>query len=84
MANDGGCSLRGCQFNGVNGRKATQRSRGRHATPDGKEYRLVASDGGIFAFGDARYFGLMGRQNLNAPMVESRQPLWRRVLDGGA
>jgi hypothetical protein len=27
------------------------------ATPDGKGYWEVASDGGIFAFGDARYYG---------------------------
>ena len=27
------------------------------ATPDGKGYWLVGSDGGIFAFGDARYSG---------------------------
>ena len=27
------------------------------ATPDGDGYWLVASDGGIFTFGDARFFG---------------------------
>ena len=30
---------------------------GMAATPDGKGYWLVASDGGIFAFGDAHFFG---------------------------
>ncbi len=29
-------------------------------TADGKGYWLVASDGGIFAFGDALYYGLTG------------------------
>ena len=30
------------------------------ATPDGRGYWLVAADGGIFAFGDARYYGSLG------------------------
>jgi hypothetical protein len=30
---------------------------GMAATPDGKGYWLVASDGGIFTFGDAPYLG---------------------------
>jgi hypothetical protein len=30
---------------------------GMAATPAGKGYWLVASDGGIFAFGDARFYG---------------------------
>ncbi|HEX4219619.1 MAG TPA: hypothetical protein VHZ02_14685, partial [Acidimicrobiales bacterium] len=37
-------------------------------TPDGDGYWLVASDGGIFSFGDAVYYGSMGGQHLNAPM----------------
>jgi hypothetical protein len=39
------------------------------ATPDGKGYWLVASDGGIFAFGDARFYGSMGGTHLNRPVV---------------
>ena len=31
------------------------------ATPDGKGYWLVASDGGIFSYGDARFYGSTGR-----------------------
>ncbi len=30
------------------------------ATPDGGGYWLVASDGGIFSFGDAGFFGSSG------------------------
>ncbi len=30
------------------------------ATPTGKGYWLVASDGGIFSFGDAAFFGSTG------------------------
>ncbi|MGQ0521210.1 MAG: hypothetical protein ACT4PX_08680 [Actinomycetota bacterium] len=32
-------------------------------------YWLVASDGGIFAFGDARFSGSTGAIRLNRPMV---------------
>ena len=39
------------------------------ATPDGKGYRMVATDGGIFAFGDPGSFGSTGGLALNAPMV---------------
>ena len=31
------------------------------ATPDGGGYWLVASDGGIFSFGDATFYGSAGR-----------------------
>src|SRR5690349_15582383 len=39
------------------------------ATPDGKGYWEVASDGGIFAFGDAAFYGSMGGKPLNAGVV---------------
>jgi hypothetical protein len=39
------------------------------ATPDGGGYWFVASDGGIFAFGDAAFRGSAGATRLNAPMV---------------
>ena len=42
---------------------------GMAATPDGKGYWLVASDGGIFSFGDAAFFGSEGGVHLNAPIV---------------
>ena len=38
-------------------------------TPDGRGYWLVASDGGIFTFGDAGFFGSMGGEVLGAPVV---------------
>jgi hypothetical protein len=38
------------------------------AAPDGLGYWLVASDGGIFAFGSARFFGSTGA-TLNQPIV---------------
>ncbi len=45
---------------------ARRRHRG---DPDGRGYWLVAADGGVFAFGDAGYFGSMGGKPLNAPVV---------------
>jgi N-acetylmuramoyl-L-alanine amidase len=39
------------------------------ATPDGQGYWLVASDGGIFTFGDAGFFGSTGALTLNRPIV---------------
>ena len=39
------------------------------ATPDGKGYWIVDSDGGVFAFGDAAFQGSKGSQPLNAPVV---------------
>jgi hypothetical protein len=42
---------------------------GMAATPDGGGYWLVASDGGIFSFGDAVFHGSMGGQELTSPVV---------------
>jgi ribosomal protein L24E len=39
------------------------------ATPDGQGYWLVASDGGIFNFGDAKFSGSTGAIHLNQPVV---------------
>jgi len=38
-------------------------------TPSGKGYYIVAADGGIFCYGDAKFFGSMGGQKLAAPVV---------------
>jgi hypothetical protein len=35
----------------------------------GKGYWLVASDGGIFSFGDASFYGSTGGMTLNKPIV---------------
>jgi hypothetical protein len=39
------------------------------ATPSGRGYWLVARDGGIFSFGDARFFGSTGNIHLTEPIV---------------
>jgi hypothetical protein len=42
---------------------------GMAATPDGGGYWLVASDGGIFSFGDADFYGSTGAMALAKPIV---------------
>ncbi len=47
---------------------------GMAATPDGQGYWLVASDGGVFTFGDATFYGGTGGQHLNQPIVGMATP----------
>ena len=42
---------------------------GMAASATGNGYRLVASDGGVFCFGDAPYSGSEGGHHLKAPVV---------------
>ncbi len=39
------------------------------ATPDGAGYWMVGADGGVFAFGDARFFGSMASTPIAAPIT---------------
>jgi len=39
------------------------------STSDGGGYWLVASDGGVFAFGDAQFHGSAGSFDLNRPIT---------------
>jgi hypothetical protein len=56
-------------------------------TPDGHGYWLTASDGGIFAFGDAPFRGSTGGDRLAAPIVSmtsaSTVGYWLAASDGG-
>ena len=60
---------------------------GMAATPDRHGYWLVASDGGVFSFGDAGFFGSTGAIHLNqpivgmaaAPVAEAATGWWRRT-----
>jgi hypothetical protein len=57
-------------------------------TPDGKGYWLVALDGGIFSFGDARFYGSTGAIKLNQPVVgmastADGKGYWLVAEDGG-
>ncbi len=57
-------------------------------TADGGGYWLVGGDGGIFAFGDARFFGSTGALHLDAPVVGMAATpdgggYWLVARDGG-
>jgi hypothetical protein len=57
-------------------------------TPDGNGYWLVASDGGIFSYGDANFFGSTGSIHLNQPIVgmaptPDGNGYWLVAFDGG-
>jgi hypothetical protein len=41
-------------------------------TPTGKGYWLLASDGGLFSFGDAAFFGSLPGSGINSPAVAMR------------
>ena len=61
---------------------------GMAATPDGLGYWAVASDGGIFSFGNAAFEGSTGGIHLNAPIVgmaatSSGHGYWLVASDGG-
>jgi hypothetical protein len=57
------------------------------STPDGRGYWMTASDGGIFAFGDAAFRGSTGGLALAAPIVSMTAPsnvgYWLVAADGG-
>jgi hypothetical protein len=58
------------------------------ATPTGNGYWLVASDGGIFSFGDATFHGSTGATPLNRPIVgmaatPTGKGYWLVASDGG-
>jgi hypothetical protein len=58
------------------------------STPDGHGYWFVASDGGIFAYGDAGFYGSTGSLVLNKPVVGMASSsvsagYWLVAADGG-
>jgi uncharacterized protein YkwD len=58
------------------------------ANPNGRGYWLVASDGGIFGYGDAPFYGSAGNIRLNQPIVDmaatpSGDGYWLVASDGG-
>jgi hypothetical protein len=66
----------------------TGNPQGMAATADGKGYWEFHSDGGIFSFGSARFFGSMGRHFLAQPIVgmaptADGNGYWLAAADGG-
>jgi len=58
------------------------------ANPAGDGYWLVGADGGVFTYGDARFFGSLGGTRLNAPVVDiaptpTGAGYWLVAGDGG-
>jgi hypothetical protein len=58
------------------------------ATPDGNGYWLASADGGVFTFGDARFFGSAGDLPLQGPIIAMAATpdgggYWLVALDGG-
>jgi len=58
------------------------------STPSGRGYWMVASDGGIFTFGDAQFYGSTGSMRLNKPIVGMAESgfgagYWLVASDGG-
>jgi hypothetical protein len=61
---------------------------GMAATPDGQGYWLVATDGGVFSYGDAKFYGSTGAIHLNQPIVDMEATpdglgYWLVASDGG-
>jgi hypothetical protein len=61
---------------------------GMASTPSGNGYWVTAGDGGVFAYGDAGFFGSAGGIHLNRPVVgmaatPSGQGYWFVASDGG-
>ena len=57
-------------------------------TPNGKGYILLGRDGGIFTFGNAKYYGSTGGKRLNAPvrdltLTADGHGYWFVAADGG-
>ncbi|MDQ1360671.1 MAG: hypothetical protein QOJ44_1048, partial [Acidimicrobiaceae bacterium] len=81
------CWAVGFATTGTGGANQTLAERGMPA-PSNTGYWEVASDGGVFAFGDAGFFGSMGGMTLNRPVVgmaatPDRQGYWLVAADGG-
>ena len=81
--------LRGRRLLRLDGRHPPQQAhRGHGAAPDGRGYWEVASDGGIFAFGSAAFYGSMGGASLGKPIVgmvatPNGRGYWEVAADGG-
>ena len=58
------------------------------ASPSGQGYRFVASDGGIFTYGQAPFYGSTGSIRLASPVVgmapdNAMNGYWMAAADGG-
>jgi hypothetical protein len=56
-------------------------------TPSGKGYWMVASDGGVFSFGDAHFYGSLASTGPPAPIIgmlptRTGHGYWIELADG--
>jgi hypothetical protein len=70
------------------GQRLNQAVVGIAATPSGRGYWLAAADGGVFAFGDAVFYGSMANQHINGAIVgiaadKATGGYWLTGSDGG-
>lgn len=84
----GGGSVRAAAVTSPTGRTLNAPIVGGAVTPDGKGYYLVASDGGVFTFGNAVFRGSTGAMKLNQPIVgmaadPDGSGYWLVASDGG-
>ena len=68
--------------------RSTSRSSASRPATDGAGYYEVATDGGVFNFGSAHFFGSAGSLHLNAPVVgiaaaPDNAGYWTFATDGG-
>jgi hypothetical protein len=88
VASDGIAECGGLPFYGQPPSASMGSWTGIASTPDAKGYWVVGTDGGVFAFGDAHFYGSMGGQHLNAPIVgmaatQDGGGYWLVAADGG-
>ena len=67
---------------------STRRSSAWPRSPKGMGYILLGRDGGVFAFGDAHFYGSTGGMHLNAPVLDMTMTAdghgyWFVAADGG-
>lgn len=75
-------------YGDMNGQQLNQPIVGMAPSPSGEGYWLVASDGGMFTFGDATFLGSTGNIKLNQPIVAMAATptglgYWLAAADGG-
>jgi hypothetical protein len=75
-------------YGDMSGKALNKPIKGIASTPSRRGFWLYATDGGVFAFGDAQFYGSMGGRPLNSPIVSmagtpTGRGYWQFAADGG-